>query len=149
MSTKQDFSFVSSYVAGTGDCILYIKNESDDCLVFSSILVGSAVDNKFNFKTISSGTAAGTLIEGTAHDLGNGSAKTSSEIKAYGNAAVTGLTPDSNIVILRTAAHTSSEQHFTSDEEVDEKIYLETGFSLAVYAEKAGDVEVSLYGGTL
>ena len=96
------YLWTSSYSAGTGNEVIYIKNTSTtQNLIIDKATVNSVLTGLFELN-VAAGTAGGTTITGTNANLTSGNAASAS---SYGNASVTGITPGIRIDMARIPAN--------------------------------------------
>ena len=96
------YLWTSSYSAGTGQEVIYIKNTSTtQDLVIDKATVNGVLTGLFELN-VAAGTAGGTTITGTnANRTKNNTAAAST----YGDASVTGITPGVRIDMARIPAN--------------------------------------------
>jgi hypothetical protein len=98
------YTWTSSYSAGTGEEVLYVKNDSTTHqLVIDLVHVGGVLTGLFEIYQVS-GTAAGTSLTGVNLNL---TSSNTASATALGNASVTGLTIGNRLYLHRTPATTS------------------------------------------
>ena len=96
------YLWTSSYSAGTGNEVIYIKNTSTtQNLVIDKATVSAVLTGLFELN-VAAGTAGGTTITGTNSNLTSGNAASAS---SYGDASVTGITPGIRIDMARVPAN--------------------------------------------
>ena len=96
------YLWTSSYSAGTGNEVIYIKNTSTtQNLIIDKATVNSVLTGLFELN-VAAGTAGGTTITGANSNLTSGNAASAS---SYGNASVTGITPGTRLDMARVAAN--------------------------------------------
>ena len=99
------YNWTSSFSAGTGNEIVYIKNNSTTKkLIIESLAVGGVLTGLFEIFECT-GTAGGTPITGKNINL---SSNNEADATSYGNASVTGLVIGDRIGLTRTAATSSN-----------------------------------------
>lgn len=97
----QTYIWTSSYSAGTGNEVIYVKNTSKSkILVIDKVTVNSVLTGLFELFIVS-GTASGTPITGTNVNLTAGNVAAST---ALGDASVTGLSIGARIDMARIPA---------------------------------------------
>jgi len=132
------YSWTSSYSAGTGEEVIYVKNtHASNKLFIDKIHVGGVLTGLFELYQVT-GTAAGTTITGKNLNL------TSSNIAAataLGNASVTSLTIGDRITLVRTAATATTLLN------MDNTLILGFGDAIAItYTGSTGIVDTMIRG---
>lgn len=139
-AAEQEKSYIvtSTYTTSGGDEeVIYIKNaHATENFEVHKIILGTAANAVFTLSTYT-GTAAGTSITPVGSNVGQ--TKTAS-LTCFGNAAVTGLTPDDTLAIKRVLANTSGEI------EVNGAIKLKPNTNLGISNSATGSFEVTLIG---
>jgi hypothetical protein len=93
--------YVSSYLASVGDAVFYFLNSTAEDAHLERLILSCAAPTIFQIVAVS-GTAAGTDITPTPGKVG-GSITPTATVK--GNAAVTGLTPGTDILTVQVGAN--------------------------------------------
>ena len=104
-AVKEDsaFTFFSNDTgAQGGEEVWFLQNDGDDILV-DRIVINTATASIFNIKRQTSGTAAGTVMEGRNMTAG---LAIMSDVTAFGSAAVTGTVAGDDILSIDILAST-------------------------------------------
>ena len=130
-AANQAAFYVSSYLAAAGDAVFYFLNSFAGNAHIDKLILSCAAPTIFQIAVVS-GTAAGTDITGTPGKLG-GSITPTATVK--GNAAVTGLTPGTDLLTIQVGANQPIE--------LDLAPLLAQNNDLAVYVNSDSRVSVN------
>jgi hypothetical protein len=104
---EQVYSFTSAFSANTGEEVISVKNTSDTLnLYIQEIIVSSVNAAEWELLHVTSGTAAGTTVNGKNMNLASNNVAAAT---SFGNAAVTGTLAGETIAKERSVAGDSIE----------------------------------------